>query len=86
MNDRHSIGAAHDKLSRLVREAERGKTVELTRYGEPVAALIGYRELERLTGRYRPFADALRDFSAKVNLPALAIDPDQVFGAMRERT
>jgi prevent-host-death family protein len=84
MRDRHSIAEARNSLPRLVREAEHGKAVELTRHGEPVAVLIGRREFERLTGQYRAFADAFEDFSAKVNLPELGIDPEEVFGGKRD--
>lgn len=86
MSDRHSIADARSNLPRLVREAESGKTVELTRRGEPVAVLIGHREFERLTGRYRNFADAYRVFREQVDLAELAIDPDELFGNVRERT
>ncbi|MDZ7669890.1 MAG: type II toxin-antitoxin system prevent-host-death family antitoxin [Gammaproteobacteria bacterium] len=37
MSDRHSIAEARSNLPRLVREAESGKAVELTRRGEAVA-------------------------------------------------
>jgi prevent-host-death family protein len=72
VSDRYSIAEARNNLPRLVRDAEHGKAVELTRRGEPVAMLIGRGEFERLTGRYRAFADAFDDFSKKVNLPELA--------------
>lgn len=84
MSDRHSIAEARNNLPRLVRDAEHGKAVELTRRGEPVAVLIGRREFERLTGRYRAFADAFDAFSEKVDLSELAIDPDEVFGGTRD--
>ena len=75
MSDRHSIADARNNLPRLVREAESGKAVELTRRGEPVAVLIGRRQFDRLISRYRSFVDAYRDFSKEVDLAELAIDP-----------
>lgn len=86
MTDRHSIADARSNLPRLVREAERGKAVELTRRGEPVAVLIGRRQFERLTSNYRSFADAYRDFSNEVDLAELAINPDELFAGTREET
>ena len=86
MTYRHSISVARSSLSRLVREAERGKAVELTRRGEPVAVLIGHQQFERLTSRYRGFVEAYRDFSNQVDLSELAIDPDELFAGARERT
>ncbi len=86
MTDRHSIAEARSNLPKLVREAERGKAVELTRRGEPVAVLIGRRQFERLTSSYRSFAAAYRDFSKEFDLPGLAIDPDALFGDTREES
>lgn len=86
MSDRHSIAEARSNLPRLVREAERGKAVELTRRGEPVAVLIGHRQFERLTGQYRSFFDAYQEFSEQVDLAELAIDPDELFAGARDDT
>lgn len=84
MSDRHSIAQARSNLPRLVREAEQGKSVELTRRGEPVAVLIGRREFERLTGSYRSFDETYRAFREAVSLEGLAIDPDAVFAGARD--
>jgi prevent-host-death family protein len=84
MSDRHSIAEARSNLPRLVREAERGNAVELTRRGEPVAVLIGRQQFERLTGQYRAFFDAFQEFSDKVDIAGLGIDPDEVFGDGRD--
>ena len=86
MSDRHSISEARSNLPRLVREAERGKAVELTRRGEPVAVLIGRRQFDRLTGRYRSFFDAYQEFTKRVDLAELAIDPDELFAGTRDDT
>ena len=40
MGKRHSIAEARSSLPRLIREAESGKPVELTRRGQPVAVLV----------------------------------------------
>lgn len=84
MGDRHSIAEARSNLPRLVREAELGKPVELTRRGEPVAVLIGHRQYEQLTGKFRGFFDAFREFEASVDLAELDIDPDDVFAPARD--
>jgi len=43
-----SLAEAKAKLSECIQEAERGEPVVITRYGKPVAALVGAEELERL--------------------------------------
>ena len=86
MTDRHSIAEARRNLPSLVRNAEKGKAVELTRRGEPVAVLIGCREFERLSSRHRSFGDAYREFASTVELAGLELDPDELFGNVREQT
>lgn len=86
MSDRHSISDARSNLPKLVREAERGKAVELTRRGEAVAVLVGRRQYEQLVGHHRSFFDAYEEFKKDVNLAELAIDPDEVFAGARDDT
>ncbi|HVT05019.1 MAG TPA: type II toxin-antitoxin system Phd/YefM family antitoxin [Thermoanaerobaculia bacterium] len=84
MSKRYSIAEARMKLPSLVREAESGKAVELTRRGESVAVLLGREQYERLSSRTRRFSEAWDDFSREVELAALEIDPDEVFGSTRD--
>ena len=84
--DRRSIADARRNLSEIVHLAERGAPVALTRRGEAVAVIVGHRDYERLRSKQRGFAAAYRDFSRAVDLPALAIDPDEVFAGVREKT
>ena len=65
---------------------ERGKAMELTRRGEPVAVLVGRRQFERLVGRHHSFFEAYEDFRRDVDLAALAIDPDDLFAGTRDVT
>ena len=82
----YSIAEARARLPGLVHEAEERGPVELTRRGKPVAWLVGLAEYERLTGGTTTFADALRDFRRAFAPDTLGIDPDEVFGGIRERT
>jgi prevent-host-death family protein len=86
MSDRHSISDARSNLPRLVREAECGKAVELTRRGEAVAVLVGRRQYERLTGRQPSFFDAYEEFLRSVDLAEFAFDPDELFAGTRDDT
>jgi prevent-host-death family protein len=85
MSERYSIPEARRNLSQLVREAESGKAVELTRRGKGVAVLIGRRQYERLVSRSRRFSEAWKDFCRDVDLTELDIDPDQIFADVRGR-
>jgi prevent-host-death family protein len=84
MPKQRSIAEARSNLPRLVREAESGEAIELTRRGEPVAVLIGRKEYERLTNRTRRFSEAWRDFTSTVSLSELEIDPSEVFSDSRD--
>jgi len=86
MSNRHSIAQARSNLPRLVREAESGAAVELTRRGEPVAVLIGLREFRRLTGQGGGFWEAYQAFARDVDLGGLALDPDELFAGTRDST
>ena len=84
MGKRHSIAEARSSLPTLVREAESGKTVELTRRGQPVAVLIGKRQYERLTSKQSRFSTVYADFTRGIDLKELAIDPDELFAGARD--
>lgn len=83
MGKRHSIAEARSNLPKLVREAESGKPVELTRRGESVAVLLGRKDYDRLVSSSRRFSEAWDDFSGKVDLSEIAIDPDEIFARTR---
>jgi prevent-host-death family protein len=84
MSKQHSIAEARSNLPKLVREAESGEPIELTRRGESVAVLIGRKQYERLAARTRRFSEAWDDFIREVDLADLDIDPDDVFGDTRD--
>ena len=84
ITDRQSIAEARRNLPSLIREAESGKAVELTRRGEPVAVLISCQVFERLTNGPRSFDDAYRAFSDSVGLAEMELDPGELFGDLRD--
>lgn len=79
MAGQHSIAEARSNLPELVREAESGKAIELTRRGKGVAVLLGLRQYERLVSESRRFSEALKTFNREVDLAELKIDPDEIF-------
>ena len=79
-----SISSARQNLPSLVRDAQRGMTVTLTRRGEPVAVMIS-------TDRYRTYAKssvplgrALDNFRSAFDLEQL--DIESVYEGVRDRT
>ncbi len=86
MTERYTIAEARRNLPRLVREVERGKAVELTRRGEPVAMLISCRRFEQLASHHSGFAEAYRTFAERIDLAKLNLDPDHLFAGIRADT
>lgn len=84
MTERHSIAEARRNFPSLVHDAENGKAVEITRRGEPVAVLIGHHVFERLAAGRRGFSEAYREFADSVDLRELELDPEELFGDLRE--
>jgi prevent-host-death family protein len=86
MSRKHAIAEARKNLPQLVRDAESGKSIELTRRGLPVAVLISRKDYDRLTSAHRGFSRTYAEFLREVDLRALAIDVEAVFGSSRDRT
>ena len=85
MSEQHSIADASSHLDELVRKAEEGEEVELTRDGKAVAVLIGRREYERVNGQpRRTFADALEEFRRSADFTEVDINPDEIWGDVRD--
>jgi prevent-host-death family protein len=85
MAQRNSIAEARSNLPNLIREAETGKIVELTRRGEPVAVLIGRKRYEQLTSRLRPFSEVWDEFTRKFPRGEVDINPDEIFRDVRDK-
>ncbi len=86
MPKKYSIAEARNGLAKLVREAEAGQNVELTRRGRAVAVLVGRGDYERLVSGPRSFWAAYRVLRREAGLAALGIDPEAVFGLARDRS
>ena len=86
MSKKYSIAEARDRLPKIVREAEAGREVALTRRGKSVAVLVGRIDYERLVSGPKSFWDTYQVFRREVDLPALAIDPESVFSGTRDRS
>ncbi len=84
MSKRYSIAEARNQLTAIVHDAEKGKPVELTRRGKPVAVLMSLAEYERLARSRPDFWSAVQDFRERTDLGDL--DVDAVFGDVADRS
>ena len=78
---RTSIYEARNKFSSLVKTAEEGEVVELTRYDKPVAVIISYAEYEKNESKKLGFLDELallkRNYSDVLDDKGLEITPSR---------
>lgn len=80
-----SIAEARHDLAAVVHQLEHQPRIQLTRRGKPVAVLLSLREYDRLTAGTQDFWSTFAAFTANVDLPNLAIDP-QLFTEGRDRS
>ena len=85
MSKRFSVAEARQHLPRLIRTAERGRPVEITRRGRPVAVLLSASEYLSLTGDRPSFADAIANLRTRLAVEQLAIG-DEEFEGLREKS
>jgi len=71
---RYSIAEARSSFPTLVREAEAGQEVELTRRGKAVAVLVSLDKWERLHANRPRFAEVYRNFLGKYSLDEVGLD------------
>ncbi len=84
MAKQYSISAARNSLPSIIREVERGASVELTRRGKRVAVLLSTREHDQLKPPQRSLWSAIQDFRATHDLAEL--DVDEVYAGSRDRS
>ena len=77
-----SVVEARQNFARLIKRAEQGKAIEITRRGESVAVLLSASEYLMLTGDRPSFMDAALRVRERLDVGSLGIGDDQ-FGAER---
>jgi antitoxin Phd len=84
MSKQYSIAEARNHLPAIVHDAERGKPIQLTRRGKPVAVLLSIDAFERLSQSRPDFWSALQAFRKSRDLSDL--DVDAIFAGVRDRS
>lgn len=80
----YSVAEARQNFARLIRSAERGKAVEITRRGEPVAVLLSAAEYLALTGERPSFSEAVQRLRARLQVEDLSIGDEELEGLRDE--
>jgi prevent-host-death family protein len=81
----YSVAEARQNLARLIRSAERGKAIEITRRGKPVAVLLSAAEYLALTGERPSFIEALHRLREHLEVEDLGIS-DEEFEGLRDES
>ena len=80
----YSVAEARQNFARLIRSAEHGKPVEITRRGEPVAVLLSAAQYLALTGDRPPFVEALAAVRERLGVEGLGIGDGEFIGLRDE--
>jgi prevent-host-death family protein len=80
-----SVAEARQHFARLIKRAQQGKTIEITRRGEPVAVLLSASAYSAITGERSSFIDAMRQVRERLGVDQLEIG-DAEFEGLREES
>jgi prevent-host-death family protein len=84
MADDVSIAKARDNLARLVKRAEKGEAIHLTRRGRTVAVLVSADAYREMAGARPEFRERYQAYRRSHDLEVLDIDT-ALFDAARDR-
>lgn len=76
MSNRCSVADARRGLPSLIRQAEAGAEIEITRRGKPVAVLISLHVHQQLKSSRPQFKQAYADFLARFDPAEVGLDDD----------
>lgn len=76
----YSVAEARQNLARLIRAAEHGRAVRITRRGEPVAVLLSASEYLALSGETRSFVEAIGAIRDRLEVERLGIGHEDFAG------
>lgn len=77
-----SVTQARNTLTRLIRKAEDGEPVHITRHGKPVAVLVSRDDYDRLESGVprRDFWQGIMEWRAQASFDWPELTPDEVDG------
>ena len=78
MEQEFSIAEAKNQLPELVRKAEKGKPIRLTRRGKPVAVLLSDRDYQSLQEKKGDLWAAIKRFRAKADYKGVELTDDEI--------
>jgi prevent-host-death family protein len=80
-----SVAEARQNFARLIKRAQQGRAIEITRRGEPVAVLLSASAYLTLTGERPSFVEAVDRVRKRLGVDELKIG-DEEFERLRDRS
>jgi prevent-host-death family protein len=80
-----SVAEARQNFARLIKHAQQGRAIEITRRGEPVAVLLSASEYLALTGERPSFVEAVDRVRKRLGVDDLEIG-DGDFERLRDES
>jgi prevent-host-death family protein len=80
-----SVAEARQNFARLIKRAQQGRAIEITRRGEPVAVLRSAAEYLMLTGERPSFVEAIEQVRDRLGVDGLEIG-DEAFEGLRDES
>lgn len=80
-----SVAEARQHFAGLIKRAQQGRAIEITRRGEPVAVLVSAAEYSAITGDRPSFVDATKQVRERLRIDSLNIG-DSDFEGLREES
>ena len=84
-SNRVSVAEARQNFARLIKRAEHGSAIQITRRGEPVAVLLSASEYVAITGDRPSFVEVARQVRDRMRVDQLGIGDADVDG-LRDRS
>ena len=78
-----SVAEARQNFARLIKRAQRGDAIEITRRGESVAVILSAAEYLALSGERPSFMQAAREVRERLDVERLEIE-HEIFEGLRE--
>jgi prevent-host-death family protein len=85
MSKQFSVAEARRNLPQILNDAEKGKVVEVTRRGEPIAMIVPIEQYRKMNRKPPSFWDALEKFRQELEESGDELDA-RLFEGLRDRS
>ena len=85
MQEQYSTQQLNSHLPEVLKQIERGNSIEITQEGEPFAVILSASEYQRLTDSKSTFWSSLQEFYANNDIGELEVEAD-AFADVRDRS